>query len=139
MPKLPKKLMRFTIQELSAVASPAQEPAVMAIMKSDGSAGIAKAHADFSSIVAGIAKRDNCPQTIAMSKARIECPDAFAAAYGASGTAADDDPGEEMAKVANARSALMGMARDIAKAENCALHIGMAKARQKRPDLFGSL
>jgi hypothetical protein len=140
MPKLPKKLMRFTIQELSAVASPAQEPAVMAIMKSDGPAGIAKARADFAGVVANIAKRDRIPQHMAMAKARTECPDAFAAAYsGGPGDVSGDQQLGTADTVSKARSDLMGIARDIAKTENCGLHIAMTKARRKRPDLFESL
>jgi hypothetical protein len=143
MPKLPKKLTRFTIQELSAVSSPAQEPALMTIMKSaDAPERLAKARADFSGIVATIAERDRVPQHMAMAKARNERPNAFEAAYGTSGDAADnaaEDLGEERAAAASARSALSRMARDIAKTEGVPQHIAMQKARQKRPDLFESL
>jgi hypothetical protein len=136
-------LHNLKLRAIAAVDSPAQAPALVAIVKSaDAPDQVAKARRDFSDIVATVAERDRIPQHLAMAKARNERPNAFEAAYGTSGDAADnaaEDLGEERAEAASARSELSRMARDIAKAEGVPQHIAMQKARRKRPDLFESL
>jgi hypothetical protein len=143
MAKPHKVLSWLEIDELSACGSPAVEGAKAVILKSaDAPDEVAKARRDFSGIVASIATRDRIAQHTAMAKARIERPDAFAVAYGASATTSGDaseHPGEELAKVANAHSALMSKAREIAGAENCPRHVAMARARQRAPDLFNTV
>jgi hypothetical protein len=138
-----KVLSWLEIDELSACGSPAVEGAKAVILKSvDATDRVVKARADFSGIVATIAERDRIPQHLAMAKARNERPDAFAAAYGASGMASDDaseELGEERAEAASARSALRRMATDIAKAENCSICAAMNKARQRAPELFNTV
>lgn len=133
-------LNNLKLRAIAAVDEPCQSPALVAIMKSaDVPDRVAKARADFSSIVASIATRDRIAQHTAMAKARNERPDAFEAAYGESNTAADnaaEDLGEERAEVAAARSSLRRMATDIAKAENCSICAAMNKARVRAPDLF---
>jgi predicted aconitase len=143
MAKPHKVLSWLEIDELSACGSPAVEGAKAVILKSvDATDRVAKARADFAGVVEGIAKRDRIPQHTAMAKARNEQPNAFAAAYGTSGDAADnaaEDLGEERAEAAAARSALRRMATDIAKAENCSICAAMNKARVRAPDLFNTV
>jgi hypothetical protein len=133
-------LNNLKLRAIAAVDEPCQSPALVAIMKSaDAPDPVAKARADFSSIVASIATRDRIPQHMAMAKARNERSSAFEAAYGTSGDAADnaaEDLGEERAEVAAARSALRRQATDIAKAEGVPFHVAMSKARVRAPDLF---
>jgi hypothetical protein len=140
MAKPHKVLSWLEIDELSACGSPAVEGAKAVILKSvDATDRVAKARTDFFGIVESIGKRDRIPQCQAMAKARTECPDAFAAAYG---TVPGDVSGQwagAAAMVSKAHSALMETARDIAKAEGLPQHIAMQKARRKRPDLFESL
>lgn len=56
-----------------------------------GDTNVTKARGDFEDKVAAIAKRDTVDRATAMSKARDEAPDLFAAAYPASVKAGDED------------------------------------------------
>jgi hypothetical protein len=83
MTKRKRVLTEFEITEVSAVDKPAQEGAKAEIMKrkenevAEGIEFIKNAHAEFQKVATQIAKRDNCPPHIALSRARQENPQAF--------------------------------------------------------------
>jgi hypothetical protein len=142
MPNKPHKVVSWLeIDELSACGSPAVEGAKAVILKSaDATDRVAKARADFAGVVHAIAKRDGCPQHMAMAKARQEHPSAFEAAYsGDQGGVLGDQQLGAADTVSKARSDLMGIAWDIAKTEGVPRHVAMQRARLKRPDLFEAL
>lgn len=132
---------KLRIDELSSVDRPAQPGALVRIMKryDDGSA------ADrFEAKVQEIQKREGCSGTAAMSRARIENADLFAAMQEAPvcvpvekrvPCAAD---AAAAAAVAKARGQFMDRAREIAKRDRVPLHTGMSRARVEAPELFAA-
>ena len=131
----PHKIVSWLeIDELSACVSPAVPAARAVILKSaDPAMRVARARESFGAVVKSIVSRDRCTHSVAMTRARAERPDVFAAAYDYVVEKAD---GSQPNDAETAHQRLMAIARDIASSESLPLHRAMDKARQNNPDLF---
>jgi hypothetical protein len=95
---------------------------------------------NFMKCVAEIKARDGCSHTEAMSKARDEEPEAFAAFQGA--TPSVNEPAlakrQAQAKTVEKGRTFMTLASAIAKRDGCKHTVAMQRAREENPDAYAA-
>ena len=133
-------LKEFRISEISVCDVPAQEGAVMLLMKRAEPQGFEKEETMFEERVTEITKREDCPRVEAMRKARIEHPDEFEdyqADY-----AISSPPVEKAATLPGAAKAKREFDRTVSELVSSAgisRTAAMRRIRRERPDLYEAL
>jgi hypothetical protein len=132
---MPTQLQELTIKELSVVDSPANPFAKITIAKrSDTADDIVKGARDFKQVVAAIFKRDKCPRTEAMRKARAERPDLLEK-YVAASNRVEKEIAIDKAR-ADATQKFRLLAEGIRHKEGCSHREAMSRARTRHPAAY---
>jgi hypothetical protein len=127
-------ITKLKIEELSSIDRPAQPGALVAIMKRDDGGAAER----FGAMAQEIQKRDGCMAHQAMERTRVEHPDLFEALQDAPIAVPVEKrvPDAAQTAVANARTAFMDRAHQIAKRDGVPVHVGMNRARIEAPELL---
>lgn len=125
-------LHEIRLDRIAAVDDPCQEGARAVLMKGLN----ADVREIFNSRVAEIAKRDRIPRHRAMSKARREHPEIFAAMQ-TSAVATPSRQLEDAPEVPEARTAFMSKVADLQN-RGTPRHAAMTRVRRENPDEFAA-
>ena len=122
-------LTDIRLDRIAAVDVPCQEHARAVIMKSsDAGVGL------FMSRVTEIRKRDRCSRHRAMSKARIEYPEAFSALQ--QGRELAPSSARQLAELQKARATFGDLVKAVQDRDHVPRHIAMRNARRANPEAF---
>lgn len=133
-------LKEFRIGEISVCDVPAQEGAVMLLMKRAELQGFEKEEAMFEKRVTEITERENCSRVEAMRKARVERPDEFED-YQAEGTISSHplEKAETLPGAAKAKREFDRAVSELVSSAGISRTAAMTKIRRERPDLYEAL